>query len=136
MNLVLPSGFLPALLWRQIAPRNAIGVLAVCVLFGALLALGVYRAQGPALRPPAQKAGTGGPAVSADPVVRFRETRVGHLLFSSIESDECRRVLFDNRDGAQYEAGHIYCGQKPVEIQVADATSTSRMLALRRSFQK
>jgi hypothetical protein len=69
-----------------------------------------------------------------DPVVQFGTTRVGHLLFASPVSDNCRRVLFNNSDGELYEAGRVSCGQpadRPVEVSGLD-----RIEAMRKSFQK
>lgn len=47
---------------------------------------------------------------NVDPVVRFLETRVGHLLFSMNDSNTCRRVLFDNRTGEATDAAPVQCG--------------------------
>ena len=120
-----------AVVWRHTAPTNAVRVLMLCVAFGSVIALGVHRvwqrAPVPAVAPAV--------AVSTDPVVRFTETRVGHLLFAPVGSDNCRRVLFDNMTAALYEAGEILCGQP--QAQVTNAVTTSnRLQALRQTFQK
>src|SRR5687767_1909415 len=136
MSLALPIRAASPAPWLRFAPANAIGILTVCLLFAVLLALGVYHVQQPAGVAPGQLAGSGPIAVSTDPVERFKETRIGHLLFSSRGSDDCQRVLFDNHTGAQYEAGAIYCGQVPRHVVAEAATGVDRMAALRKSFQK
>ncbi len=136
MSVALPIRAVSPAPWVRLAPANVIGVLAVCLLFGALLVLGIYHVQQPGTVAPGQFAGSGPLELSTDPVVRFKETRIGHLLFSSRASDDCQRVLFDNRTGAQYEAGAIYCGQMPRQVVAEAASSADRMNALRKSFQK
>jgi hypothetical protein len=136
MSVALPIRAASPAPWLRLAPANAIGILAVCLLFGALLVLGIYHVQQPASVAPGQVAGYGPLEGGADPLVRFQETRIGQLLFASRGNDDCRRVLFDNRTGAQYEAGTIYCGQAPRQVVAEAASSTDRMNALRKSFQK
>jgi hypothetical protein len=68
-----------------------------------------------------------------DPVSRFTQTRVGHLLFSIPDSEMCRRVLFDNRTGAMREAGVVVCGQ-PVETPPAE--KQERGNAMMRAFRR
>ena len=136
MSVALPVRTVSPAPWLRLAPANIMGILAVCLLFGALLMLGIYHVQQPARVTPGQLAGSGPLEASSDPVERFKETRIGHLLFSSRGSDECRRVLFDNHTGAQYEAGAIYCSQVPRQVVADAATSVDRMEALRKSFQK
>jgi hypothetical protein len=46
---------------------------------------------------------------SVDPVDRFSETRIGHILFYPAHGDRCRRVLFDNATGKTYDAPDINC---------------------------
>jgi hypothetical protein len=69
-----------------------------------------------------------------DPVLRFAETRVGQLLFTSMRSDDCQRVLFDNRTGASYDAPGVFCGQSA--DQVVEADGPARLNAVRASFQR
>ena len=141
-------------IWRSIAPRQARGVLAVCVVFGALIAGGLYAVKDPAaLFRSASIAGNGNTAGkddladtqnnavtgardldANDPVVRFSATHVGHVLFASSRGDNCRRLLFDNRTGTYYDAPQVFCG--PVLEQPSEAGSSDRLLALRKSFQK
>jgi hypothetical protein len=120
-----------AAVWRHTAPTNAVRVLMLSVVFGSVIALGAHRVWQPA----AVQASAPAVAVSADPVVRFTETRVGHLLFAPVGSDNCRRVLFDNKTGALYEAGEMLCGQ-PQEQVANTATTSNRLQALRQTFQK
>ena len=67
-----------------------------------------------------------------DPAASFVQSRVGQLLFSSYDTDECRRVLFDNRSGTFTEAGTIYCGQIPE----ADRLGQERAQQMLKSFRK
>jgi hypothetical protein len=69
-----------------------------------------------------------------DPIVRFSDTRVGHVLFASSRSDDCRRLLFDNRTGLFYEAKEIFCGQRP--DQAGEAVGSDRLTGLRQFFQR
>lgn len=137
-------------LWRRVAPTQIRGMLTVCVVFGSLIAAGLYAVKDPAaLFRAAAVSGSGnmagadgkGDAVTGareldanDPVARFSATRVGHVLFASTRGDNCRRLLFDNRTGHYYEAPQLFCG--PVLEQPAEAGSNDRLLALRKSFQK
>jgi hypothetical protein len=137
MKPALMSG--PAKLWRRIAPKNRTSAVAmVCIFFGGLFALGLYRVQATSGAASTPRFGVGAvsPASvqldSNDPVARFIETRVGHVLFSPFVGDHCQRVLFDNRTGAQYEARSLDCS-RPVAEGVA---STERIGALRRTFQQ
>ena len=114
-------------------------VLAICALFGLLILSGVY-ATGDytGLFQSISASGAGGlPGMNAakptgydelgpnDPAVRFADTGVGQLLISSTRSDNCRRLLFDNRTGAYYAAGEVFCGQKAAEAIEAESPSAS-----------
>jgi hypothetical protein len=78
---------------------------------------------------------TGGSSLSEDdPVRNFVKTGVGHVLFTAMSSDNCRRNLFDNRTGSTYEAGEIFCGQNPENA--VEAQSSDRLLSLRKPFNK
>ncbi len=65
-----------------------------------------------------------------DPVRNFVKTGVGHVLFTAMSSDVCRRSLFDNHTGATYEAGEVFCGQSP------ENESSSRLLSIGKPFKK
>jgi hypothetical protein len=69
-----------------------------------------------------------------DPTVRFSDTRVGHVLFASARSDNCRRVLFDNRTGSFFEAKEIFCGQRP--DQAVEVTGMGRLSGMQQFFQR
>lgn len=69
-----------------------------------------------------------------DPVMRFSDTRVGQVLFASVRSDNCQRMLFDNRTGEYYPAAEIFCGQKPE--QEIPPEKLDRFSALRKTFKK
>lgn len=65
-----------------------------------------------------------------DPVRNFAKTGVGQVLFTAMSSDNCRRSLFDNRTGATYEVGEIFCGQKP------ENTNSERLQSMGKPFRK
>jgi hypothetical protein len=69
-----------------------------------------------------------------DPVAKFSKTGVGQLLYASDYSDSCRRVLFDNRTGALYDGGRVFCGQQVAPSPTT--TSSDRMTTLRKAFQQ
>jgi hypothetical protein len=69
-----------------------------------------------------------------DLAVRFSETRVGHVLFAVAQSDNCRRMLFDNRTGSFYEAKEIFCGQG--SDQAVEVLGSDRLTGLRQSFRR
>lgn len=125
-------------------------VPALCALFATLLIVTIYYSREPASMSSSQGmvgfgAGTGtGPGTGArglsaeiaadDPVAQFTQTRIGQLLFASQASDNCRRILFDNRSGSSFETSRVYCGQ--VASTVAQTSGADRIEALRKSFQK
>jgi hypothetical protein len=74
------------------------------------------------------------PAQDPDPVVRFNETRVGHLLFMLPDGRHCKRVLFDNVSGSHIEAGRVECA--PQEASQSGAVSSGRFDAIRNSFKR
>jgi hypothetical protein len=69
-----------------------------------------------------------------DPVLRFAETGIGHVLFTSFRSDDCRRALFDNRTGASLDVKSVFCGQ--LASEAVEVESPNRLQALRGSFQR
>jgi hypothetical protein len=78
---------------------------------------------------------TGGAGLSEDdPVRNFAKTGVGQVLFTATSSDNCRRNLFDNRTGATYEVGEIFCGQNPENIP--ESQSSDRLQSMRKPFKK
>jgi hypothetical protein len=128
---------------RRLARNNAVRVPALCGLFGALVFAMAYFAREPAAPPGVLMvtgAGrtTGGLSTSGlpsdDPVAQFAQTRVGHLLYVPIASDNCRRVLFSNDNGGSYETTPVFCG--PAAGKSDEVTSGDRIQALRKSFQK
>jgi hypothetical protein len=79
---------------------------------------------------------TGGDDLNPDdPILRFKQTGVGQVLFNKGSSGRCSRVLFDNRTGASYVAKDVDCGQK-AEPVVQEVKSTNRMTAVRQSFNR
>jgi hypothetical protein len=78
---------------------------------------------------------TGASSLSEDdPVRNFAKTGVGHVLFTAMSSDNCRRSLFDNRTGATYEAAEINCGQNPEHVP--ESQSSDRLQSMRKPFNK
>jgi hypothetical protein len=127
-----------ATLWQR-APKSSVAVLGtLCIVFAALLVLGLYRVQGNTDLASAPRFGVGAGSGSEyeldpnDPVARFPQTRVGHVLFAPRAGDHCQRVLFDNQTGVQYEAQSVDCSRPAAEV----VPTTDRMGALRRTFQK
>ena len=136
--------------WRRAAPTSATHVVAICSLFGALILAGLYAAKDhiPFFRPAAiasgPPGGIAGPKAAGlvggaelnpgDPVMRFSDTRVGHMLFATSRSDNCRRMLFDNRTGAYYESPDVFCGQAPDEE--SQPAEQGRLTAVLKAFKK
>lgn len=75
---------------------------------------------------------------SDDPAAHFSDTGVGQVLFSSGRGDSCRRVLFDNRTGANYESKDVACGPRPEPVVVVQPPEPppNRLTAVRKSFQR
>jgi len=128
--------------------------VAISAVFGALILTAAYAAKDPrTLFRFVQTSGggnlSGGGGIASenavrpggfaeldagDPTVRFSDTRVGHVLFASSRSDDCRRLLFDNRTGSFYEAKEIFCGQRL--DQAGEVVSSDRLTGLRQFFQR
>jgi hypothetical protein len=135
-------------LWRRLGPTNVWRTLTLCSGFAALVAAGFIFVREPnaAGSLTDHKAGTGVQSVAAaynagelgvesgDPLDRFSETRVGQVIFTSISSDSCRRVLFDNRTGEFHEAAEVYCGL-PIEASPAPS-SVDRIGTLQKAFRR
>jgi hypothetical protein len=122
---------------------------AIAVLLVGFVAVGVHVAREPAtawlanLGRSGDAVGSGGSVgiVIDDPVARFSETRVGHLLFKPFEGDHCRRVLFDNSTGGYLEAGQVFCG-RALESEGTETgngpgmPSAARIRTLSKAFRK
>ena len=102
----------------------------LCAMFGGLVALSVYRISQPAAVPPVQPIR----AIAMDPLGEFAKTRIGQVLYSPAVGDNCRRVIFDNRTGSLYEAGHVFCGQETTAE--AQPTGANRILSMRDAFMR
>jgi hypothetical protein len=150
MNVALPlSGWLH-LPWRRVAPAKIRRVLFVGAAFAILIYLGtqsgrdllfgstgVLQLSGAtprAVRSPARPPESFEMLHMLDPSDDFPQSQVGHLLFTSYNSDMCRRLLFDNRTGALSAAGQIYCGQTPQ--QSSNQIGQARAQTLLKSFRK
>lgn len=68
-----------------------------------------------------------------DPVARFNDTRVGHVLFMEPDGRHCRRILFDNETGGMRPVGDIEC--VPQEAASGPAGS-GRLDAIREGFRR
>jgi hypothetical protein len=69
-----------------------------------------------------------------DPALRFSQTHVGQVLFTTANSDKCRRVLFDNRSGTSYWVNAVDCGRPVEQAQVSE--KPDRLLAIKNSFKR
>jgi hypothetical protein len=152
MRVAVSFGGLVTVFWRQAGTTHAIRVLAICSAFAALLAVGFTSSRDlsaflraavsgaasyipPSPSPWPGKMGRGEASEglrTLDPATDFVHNRVGQLLFSSYDTDMCRRVLFDNRSGTFIEAGTIYCGPIPE----ADRIGQERAQQMLKSFRK
>jgi hypothetical protein len=136
------TGKLPAFrgVWRRVAPKNTTSaVVTVCVLFGTLVALGIYHVQETTDAPKVRRSSvgpvTGSERMDADdPVARFVDTGVGQVLFAPRVGDDCQRVLFDNRTGAQYDSAPINC-IRPAREALSEAAA-DRVGPMTKGFQK
>ena len=148
MSVAILNPHQSARFWRGIASTNAKRALILCAMFGGLVALSFYRAPviSAVFSPPTSKSdsangsgsGTRQGSIakpgSAEADAKFFETRIGQLLFSPYEGDYCRLVLFDNQNGAFYEAGHIHCGQ--TGISEMHGFGTDRILKVTNAFRR
>lgn len=141
---------LPSRRWLRLPclRSNRSRALAISVVFAAVMSVSVFAAKDPVGFSDWKSTGHGkgaqvdmtpgllgaGSLASDDPVLNFDKTKVGQVMISSAHSDNCRRVLFDNRTGARLEAGDVFCGQTPE--QAGDAEPSKRMQALKKAFQR
>lgn len=130
------------------ARSNRARVLAISGAFAVVMAAAFCTAKDPAafFRAKAGPSASGVLTIKAvgvigasalggdDPLLRFTETKVGQVVFSSGRSDTCRRVLFDNRTGARLEAGEMFCGQ--TADQIVEAEPQNRLNSLSKSFHR
>jgi len=135
-------------LWRGIVSTNAKGALILCAMFGGLVALSFYRSPmiSAVFSTPTSKSdsangsgsGTRQGSIakpgSAEADAKFFETRIGYVMFSPFEGDYCRLVLFNNQNGALYEAGHIHCGQ--TAISELHGFGADRILKVTNAFRR
>lgn len=137
--------------WWQ---RSSTSALTISAVFGALILAAAYGANEPlALFRLVRASGGGnlsGGAIAnenavrplgfaaelepGDPTLRFWDTRIGHVLFTSARRDDCRRLLFDNRTGYFYETKEIFCGQRP--DQAVGVMSSDRLTGMQQFFQR
>jgi hypothetical protein len=150
MNLAVSFAPLAALRASRKAWSHAVRVTAIVALFGALLAAGFQHRRDLAdvLRTTFVKSNSKslGSRVSAartgeaqvlrplDPASGFAETPVGVMLHSSLDTDTCRRVLFDNRTGLAYDDGHGHCGLQPTPPP--EHLGVERIQAMSKAFRR
>jgi hypothetical protein len=121
MNVALTIRESSWMIWRVATSTNTRIVMSLAVLFAIVLSAGLYRQFRPGETGVASGQGTlsgeggggekgpGGKNRSADPVDRFTETRIGHVLWYPALGDSCRRILFNNVTGATYDAEAVNC---------------------------
>jgi hypothetical protein len=139
-----PRRRVPPTLWRCLGRTNVRRTATLCFGFAVLLGAGLHFKPGPVAtegtaRQPNGSVGlpespeTAWRGLSADELVaRFSETRVGQVVFATMDTDSCPRLLFDNRTGTFYEAGEVYCG---LSAEPAPPAS-DRMLGIQKAFQR
>jgi hypothetical protein len=77
---------------------------------------------------------TGGRSGISDADAQFYENRVGQVLFSPVAGDNCRLALFNNQNGALYDAGTIHCGQ--TAIMEVHGIGVDRVLKVSAAFRR
>jgi hypothetical protein len=117
--------------------------IVICVVFATVVSAGAYatsdqlglshwlRSTGSGPGDAGQSSlPTGAASLSDDdPVKNFAKTGVGHVLFTTSSSDNCRRTLFDNRTGATYDAGEVLCSPAPEQ-------QSERMQTMSKTFKR
>jgi hypothetical protein len=108
-------------LWRVATSTNTRIVVSLTVVFALVVSAGLYRQFRPSEANLAAgngglsgdgaggQNGPGGKRRQLDPVDRFHETRVGHVIFYPVLGEACRRMLFDNATGKTYDAPDVNC---------------------------
>jgi hypothetical protein len=137
----------PAARSRRKASSNTGRVVAICAAFGVVIAAGIYATKDPQglLQSATSKSASvaaGSDASSdslasldpSDPVAQFTKTGVGQMLFAKSNSEDCRRVLFDNRTGGFEEVKDMSCGREVLEKEPVSA-SAARLGAMQKTFQ-
>jgi hypothetical protein len=138
---------------RRTAPSTLRRALVISAIFGVLIYLGTQSGRdlmfgstgflqsskgtgtGQPSRQTAKQPGEPADALRmANPLDAFPQKQVGRMLFTSSNSDICRRMLFDNRTGAVIEAGHTSCS--PAASDAGDQVGQARAQTLLRSFRK
>ena len=130
---------------RRVARSHAVRVVAICAAFAGMIAAGVHSARefshllfgassGRTVRGAGAPSEWAGDLRPLEPGDGFSQTRVGHLLISSHNKDECRRLLFDNRTGIFLDAGYVLCGQIPETP--SDQLGQERAQTMLKAFRK
>jgi hypothetical protein len=129
--------------------RPVLRVLAICSMFATVIAAGTFVARDPLglfqSQERSETAASGNSGLSddltgavsmgaEDPVKRFGQTQVGHIVFAVASSDTCRRALFDNHTGLTYDAPDVFCGSAPE--QVIAAGNVGKLHSMSRSFKR
>jgi hypothetical protein len=153
MSAALPIREWSGVLWRVATSTNTRIVVSLTILFALVLTAGLYRqfrpgdAAGLAARHGGisgegggGQGGPGGKRRPLDPVDRFTETRVGHVLYYPVLGEACRRMLFDNTTGKTYDAPDVNCipsemNTAPLPGQEVNQT-TDRVKEMSKHFNK
>ena len=121
MNVALRVRESSWVLWRVATSTNTRIVMSLTIVFALVLSAGLYRQFRPSDTSLASgqgglsgegaggQNGPGSKRRASDPVDRFTETKVGHVLFYPVLGDSCRRMLFDNATGRTYDAPDVNC---------------------------
>lgn len=141
------------MMWRLATSTNTRIVATLSVVFALVVSAGLYRQTrlGDAAGVASGIGGIGGDGGggqnspggkrrSLDPVDRFTETRVGHVLFYPAGGDSCRRMLFDNMTGTTADAPAVNCvpsemNTAPLPGQEVNQT-TDRVKEMSKHFNK
>jgi hypothetical protein len=129
MSVALPIRRRANVFWRRLGRTNTRRALMLCVMFGGLVALSLYR-----IAQPESVSLQLAKSVTMEPLGDFTKTRIGQVLYSSAMSESCRRVIFDNRTGSLYNAGHVDCSQESEAEK--QPTGASRMSSMRAAFNR
>ena len=130
---------------RRAAANNTRRVIVLGLAFGLLMFVGAqagreftslfFQKVGTTASQSALKApGGDGSATPRDPYQDFVQSKVGHLMFSSYQNDNCKLMLFNNRTGSMVEAGDVLCGNGWVQTNAT--VDQQRVRQLLQSFRK
>jgi len=137
-----------AALHRRKAKAHAVRVMAIFSVFVGLLAVAAVSSrdwseflQGAVSRPGGFGHGGAGSGNRqgesmrlVDPSTGFAQTRVGNMLFPTVNTDSCKSMTFDNRTGTAAETGRVHCGI--TQDSQSDQIGQERAQQMLRAFRK